>query len=288
MPIDLSIAPFLTHAPSQYFQPAPALAGCVRVIIGRNTMGWNLAENAQLNYLPTLLTCCLTWVVEGALQIKTKGHRRAMARMAFSGPQTMPAITANVGPVQMVGVMLYPDAFHRMTGIYPGDLVNRTVPMQDVLPNDWMDWAHAVLLSPTDAQRHQAINEFLLKRWTVCKDPHQKIGPSFQDWINRLQKTTDDGLSQRQVERLIKRWTGQNLRGLQGVARAEQAFFYAFQGLLRGDLSWREVALQSGFADQSHLCRETKRFTGFSPDDIKNGMLNDEAFWIYRLWACAF
>lgn len=27
-----------------------------------------------------------------------------------------------------MGVMLYPDAFQRMTGIYPGDLVNRTVP----------------------------------------------------------------------------------------------------------------------------------------------------------------
>jgi AraC-like DNA-binding protein len=75
---------------------------------------------------------------------------------------------------------------------------------------------------------------------------------------------------------------------LQGVARAEQAFFYAFQGLLRGDLSWREVALQSGFADQSHLCRETRRFSGFSPDEIKNGMLQDEAFWIYRLWSSAF
>ena len=27
-----------------------------------------------------------------------------------------------------MGFMLYPDAFNRMTGIYPGDLVNRTVP----------------------------------------------------------------------------------------------------------------------------------------------------------------
>ncbi len=288
MTIDLSSAPFLSHAPSRYFQPVPELAGCVRVVVGRNTVGWDLDENARLNYLPALLTCCLTWVVEGALQIKTKGYRRAMSRMAFTGPQTLPAITANVGQVHLMGVMIYPDAFHRMTGIYPGDLVNRTVPMQEILPKDWMDWAHAVMLSPTDEQRYECITEFLVKRWTSCKDPRIKIGPSFQDWINRLEKTVGNGRGQRQAERLVKRLTGQNMRGLQGVARAEQAFFYAFQGLLRGELSWREVALQSGFADQPHLCRETKRFCGFSPDEIKNGMLNDEAFWIYRLWASAF
>ena len=263
----------------------------MRVIVGRNTLGWELEEKARLNYLPTLLTCCLTWVIEGAIQIKTKGHRRSVARMVFSGPQTLPATTVNVGSVHMMGLMLYPDAFHRMTGIYPGDLVNRTVPMQEVLPKDWMEWAHAVMLSKTDALRHECINEFLVKRWTASKDPHHKIGPSFQDWVIRLEKfatSTQSGRSQRQIERLVKRWTGQNLRGLQGVARAEQAFFYAFQGLLRGDLSWREVALQSGFSDQSHLCRETRKFSGFSPDEIKNGMLNEEAFWIYRLWISAF
>lgn len=288
MPLDLANAPFLNLAPSQYFKPAPELAGCVRVIVGRNTLGWELNDDARLNYLPTLLTCCLTWVIQGDLKIKTKGYQRAMARMAFTGPQTLPAITTNVDQVKMMGVMLYPDAFQRMTGIYPGDLVNKTLPMTEVLPKDWIDWAHLVMKSSNDVERHDFINQFLIQQWTACKDPKVKIGPSFQDWINRLEKTAFQGRSERQAERLVKRLTGQSIRSLQGVARAEQAFFYAFQGLLRGDLSWREVALQSGFADQSHLCRETRRFSGFSPDEIKNGMLKDEAFWIYRLWSSAF
>lgn len=289
--MDIGNATYLSLAPSSYFHPAPELAGCVRIIVGRNTLGWNLDEAERHNHLPTLVTCCLTWMIEGGIQIKTKGYRRAVASMVCSGPQTLPSVTVNLGPAHMLGVMIYPDAFHRMTGIHPGELVNKTVPMQDIFSQEWMLWAQAVMLAPNDVERVECIQEFLMQRWMQCKNKPQRIGATFQDWIHFLEKqmaSQSQHISQRQVERWIKRWTGQNLRGLQGVARAEQAFFYAFKGLLRGELNWRDVALQSGYSDQSHLCRETRRFSGFSPDELKNGMLQQESFWIYRLWMNGF
>lgn len=45
------------------------------------------------------------------------------------------------------------------------------------------------------------------------------------------------------------------------------------------------LADASGYADQSHLCREVRRVTGFSPEELYRRIQEDEGFWSYRLWA---
>jgi AraC-like DNA-binding protein len=45
------------------------------------------------------------------------------------------------------------------------------------------------------------------------------------------------------------------------------------------------LAADTDYADQSHLCRETRRMTGFSPDDLRRRIGSEEAFWAYRLWS---
>ena len=45
-----------------------------------------------------------------------------------------------------------------------------------------------------------------------------------------------------------------------------------------------DVAQASGYADQSHLCRETRRITGFTPDDLYRRIAEEESFWSYRVW----
>jgi AraC-like DNA-binding protein len=74
---------------------------------------------------------------------------------------------------------------------------------------------------------------------------------------------------------------------LRAQARAEAALVHAAALLQRNQLDWREVALLAGYTDQPHLCRETRRLTGFSPVQLMRGMLGDEAFWVYRAWAMA-
>ncbi|MEX3980103.1 hypothetical protein AB4Y45_14125 [Paraburkholderia sp. EG287A] len=39
-----------------------------------------------------------------------------------------------------------------------------------------------------------------------------------------------------------------------------------------------------GCADQAHSSRTTRRTTGFSPTDFAQRYVEDEAFWMYRLW----
>jgi AraC-like DNA-binding protein len=52
-----------------------------------------------------------------------------------------------------------------------------------------------------------------------------------------------------------------------------------------GPVNWAELAADTDYADQSHLCRETRRMTGFSPDDLRRRIGSEEAFWAYRLWS---
>jgi len=51
-----------------------------------------------------------------------------------------------------------------------------------------------------------------------------------------------------------------------------------------GEVDWADLALELGYADQPHLCRDTRRYTGFSPEQLRQGLLTQEAFWPYRLW----
>ena len=81
------------------------------------------------------------------------------------------------------------------------------------------------------------------------------------------------------------RGAGLPLRELRGMAKSEQAFFDALTAHVdQGTVPWAEVAAGAGYADQSHLCRVTRRITGFTPQALYDGILREEAFWAYRIW----
>ncbi|MDQ2780131.1 MAG: hypothetical protein M3Y32_11320 [Pseudomonadota bacterium] len=45
------------------------------------------------------------------------------------------------------------------------------------------------------------------------------------------------------------------------------------------------MAADTAYADQSHLCRETRRVTGFASAALRQSIAQDEAFWLYRVCA---
>ena len=67
--------------------------------------------------------------------------------------------------------------------------------------------------------------------------------------------------------------------------RGEAAFFAVIEAIFSQRLDWAQIALEQGFSDQSHFIRETRRITGFSPQAMRQGFDEEEAFWVYRAWA---
>jgi AraC-like DNA-binding protein len=185
-------------------------------------------------------------------------------------------------------LILLPDAVQALTGLSPADWVNRFEPVEAVCGADWQALCQAVLAAADDDARVALIEAFLLPRWQTARPPAAAPGLfRLQDWARGLAlraASSGAGRSLRQAERRIKGWAGLPMRELRGLGRAEQAFF---RTLAQGDepVRWTDVAADTGYADQSHLCRETRRVTGFAPAELRHRIAEDESFWIYRIWA---
>ncbi len=67
-------------------------------------------------------------------------------------------------------------------------------------------------------------------------------------------------MSPRTVERHFTRITGRSPRQVRQIARAREA-----AARLRTGEAIADVAYELGYADQSHLTRDVKRLTGYTP-----------------------
>ena len=298
------VPPSHLHPPAllpsgQLWLPRATLTACVRAVMVRSTVGHQLSDVQRLNHFPATPLCSLSWWFVGHSETvlcdpgdMDKGHyslREPLpGRWVLAGPQTRPQSSWCPGPVHGMMVMLMPDALHLLTGLSPADLTDRFVDARQVLPNDWRVLGDTVQQLPDDASRLAFLEEFLEPRWQACRPGPSPQVQRYADWALYLAQraaVSAPGRSLRQLERRIKRWAGLPLRELRGFGRAEQAFFDAAAAeAARGNVNWAEVAAGAGFADQPHLCRVTRRITGFAPQALHQGILRDEAFWAYRLW----
>lgn len=279
-----------THA--ELLLPPPALSGCVMACVARSTLGVALTPSQRLNRFPASPLCSLTWVLEGEGLLLPPGARslaeaEALAPVSLGGPHAGPSMSLSPGPMRGFMVLLLPDALQALSGLDVSPWRDRVVPAQQVLPRDWQGWLDEVKQAPDDAARLAAVTAFLAPRWAAVRPKGSALLRTYSDWTQALvarAATSGLGRSVRQLERRIKAWSGHSLRELRGLARAEASFLQALAAEREGPLSWAELAQASGYADQSHFCREVRRVTGFAPAEFNARLRDDESLWIYRLW----
>lgn len=284
--------PTSTH--SALMVPSLALSSCVRAYITRSTVGAALRPEQRYNHLPATPLCGMYWLLQGEAHIIRRGEQQVHERvppMAFAGPHTLPTITLNPGPVRLFTLGLVPHALQALTGVAIADYVDRVAPLHEVLDPSWQALGQAVLNAHDDAERVRLIEAFLAPRWSPLRHATVPRVERVRDWSEALAlraATSGAGRSVRQMERRIKQWAGQPLRELRRMGRAEASFLQA-----RADPTadpsrhmpdWVGIAADTGYADQSHLCRESRRITGLSPTELKKAVHEDEGFWMYRLW----
>jgi AraC-like DNA-binding protein len=272
--------------------PPPELAGCLRGAMLRDTRGRELSAEQRENYYPAVPLVRLVWrFADDGEWVGRPGFSapppdfRATPWM-LSGPFTRPTHTRNTGPVHMLMLLFPPDAFQALTGIDVAALVNKAVPAQTVLPPDWTRWAMGLQAANDDEARLACIEAFLRPRWLALK-PQRPPAQRYAQWVQALAvraATSASGRSLRQAERRVKAWAGLPMRELRAVSRAERAFLAVASSDAGPTVNWADVAVEMDYADQSHLCRETRRLSGFSPQELRRRMASEEAFWPYRLW----
>jgi AraC-like DNA-binding protein len=281
-----------THA--ALLAPSLSLASCVRAYITRSTLGADLSPQQRLNHFPASPLCALMWLLQGDSTIIRRGDATIsedLPALSFFGPHTQPFVSANPGPVQAFMVVLVPQAVQALTEVNLSTLVNRIVPLESLFDSAWMDMARAVQQATDDATRVQLIEAFLEPRWRAVHQDAMSRADRQRLWVEGLAlqaATSGMGKSLRQMERRIKDWAGLPLRDLRRLARAEESFLETRNTVLLSQThqapNWADIAADGGFSDQSHLCRETRRVTGLSPNELKRAVQQEESFWAYRIF----
>ena len=280
------------------WQPRASLVACLRGGIVRSTLGAVLTDAQRINYCPASPVCTLSWWFSGSSVLLAPARPDQHGTLddtrlpmpgpwVLAGPQTRPGTSWCPGPVHALMVLFMPDALHHMTGLHPAALTDRYVDAASVLPTDWLTMCHQVQHAPDDMQRLTLLEDFLEPRWQACRPQQPPHAQRYSDWATHLAQRaamSGPGRSLRQLERRVKRWSGLPLRELRGMGRAEQAFFDAMTQHAQGTLHWARLATDNGYSDQAHMCRVSRRITGFSPEALRQGIAQQESFWAYRLW----
>lgn len=270
-------------------RPTPAWEGCIHFAVERDTRGVPLTDDQRFNYFPASPLPLFAWILEGDLHgvgmvaDPQKGQLSApLPRMALIGPSRHPAASWSPGAIHALWVSFYPDALSRMWGIRAEDYVDAIVPLEGLLPCAASD-ALASIGAGGSSPFHRL--ESVLAMMGADRLTVSGGATDLRGWVASLRAprlSTQPGPGLRQSQRRIRARAGQSQRGLGLFARVEEAFVRSMAGEGEG-MTMAALAAEAGYSDQSHLGREIRRVTGWSPQRFGERMRADESFWIYRL-----
>ena len=291
-----------TFTPVQTYQPPLALSTCIRAVLVRNTGSMSLSEAQRGSNFPAHPFCSISCLFAGhtkrvasAVNADEAAPRPRLLGVTVTGPQERLQTVVHETQAHYVMVFFYPDAWWMLTGVSMSSLTNHEIDASMALHPEMLAACERMFAHGGDEAHIHHLFDYLQPLWQKCVSDHSHRGWTFKDWSQVLTPwmeslamraaTTGLGRSLRQSERRIKHWTGTSLRKLQGSARREAVFFAVMDALSDEHFDWTQIAVANGFSDQSHFIRETRRITGFSPEALRHGVLNEEAFWLYRAWA---
>jgi AraC-like DNA-binding protein len=273
-----------------------ALQGAVTAVICRDTHGVELNDAQRLSHFPASPLVCLSWFqgLDAGLVERNAGGPRWQpfgATVVLSGSQSQP--TVSWAPTTgRAGMVCFPaNIAQALFGFDLAAVHDRFVAAHAVLDAAWRPLLDALLDTSDDAATLAVLESHLAERWQAHQGRTSSM-PSLRrfgrHWVERLAWQAHQWRrthSPRQVERRIMAHTGRSLRQWQSLVKTEGVFFAAREQYEAGlPVDWAALAHDEGFADQAHLCRAAKRITGFSPSEFARRFIEDESFWLYRVW----
>lgn len=297
-PPPLTRAPLASRSPDapptdRLHLPPPELTGALVAILSRDARALGLDDAQRLSHFPASPLFSLAWYqheVPFGL-VGEAGWRPFGASVVVSGSQSAPVVSWAPSAARGGMVCFTADVARSLFGLEPAALLDRFVPAHEVLDARWRPLCDALLAAPDDATTLAALRTHLAPAWQALQG-RAGAAPSLRQlgrhWVERLAWQAHEWRrthGPRQVERRIKAHSGRSLREWQSLVRTEGLFFAARERHAAGQpFDWAGLAQEQGFADQAHLVRSARRITGFSPGEFTQRFLQDESFWLYRLW----
>ena len=189
-----------------------------------------------------------------------------------SGAHSSSFVGETAERILLIGVHFKPGGAFPFLGLPADDLVDTHIDL-DVL------WGPAVgrlrerlCEARTSDERIHLLQSALLRRLTDRVEQHYAVSAALEIFVNqtgpRVRETAKYlGLSQRRFIQVFRTEVGVTPKLFSRIQRFQQT-----RTLIQQSVSpnWAELALDLGYFDQSHLIREFREFSGFSPTDYVN------------------
>ena len=278
-------------ASTQWLRLAPAsLQGALVALVARNTSGLALDSAQRLTHFPASPLVTISWFegVDVGL-VERAGWQPFGARVVISGSASHPRVSWAPTTGRGYVACFNADAAQALFGVDLAAIQDRFVPVEKATGNQFAPlWA--ALVESDDASLLAVLEQHLAPRWHAIqgRDAAPTLRELGRHWVERLAWQAHQWRSlhsARHVERRIKAFSGRSMREWQSMVRTEGLFFAARDLHEAGQpFDWAAMAQDEGFSDQAHMSRMVKRITGFSPSEFSQRFVEDESFWMYRLW----
>ena len=241
----------------QEWAPPAALTGQVEAI-------WSLTGHAGDESQRVLPDGCAELILNFADPVvqETRGPLRQPALM-FVGQITGPFDIRPTGRVELIGVRFRPSGAAALTPIPQHELVDRSVPLEDVAKTASRRFAQ-VFDAADPATRARRVTDALLDS---IEPEHTTVGES-ADAIVRAwgmipvgMLAAGAGIGMRQLERRFLDEVGMSPKRLARISRFQRVF----HAMERQPVGWTQVAMDCGYYDSSHLVRDFHEFAGDAP-----------------------
>lgn len=186
-----------------------------------------------------------------------------------AGIQGGPTRTAHSGEQSGVELLLSPLAARRILGVPLSEIAGRVFAASDVLPGAARALPRRLAELESWDARLDAVDDFVASAlqgeppartrelaWAIAQIEQRAGGVRIASLAREL------GWSERRLERTFAEHVGVSPKLFARIARFEALMRGARCGARR---SWAEAALALGYADQSHLARDVKQFSGVPP-----------------------
>jgi AraC-like DNA-binding protein len=186
----------------------------------------------------------------------------------LAGQMLGPLLIRPTGAVDLVGVRFHPWGARRLGDVSAQDLVDR------ILPDDALSGIgglrEALAAASNLEHRLRVLEEQLGRRLRGAADsPPRPVRALTSGFGSVALVARQAGISMRHLERLSRDWVGLPPGQLVRLLRFQRAV----RGLSLGPaLPLARLALETGYADQAHLTREFRRYSGMTPSHFRAGV----------------
>ncbi|MFC5462532.1 AraC family transcriptional regulator [Massilia niabensis] len=298
-PSPLARAPCAVRRPGASHEwlrlPPASLQGALVALVGRDNRDLDLDSAQRLSHFPASPLVTISWFRDADVGLVTQGPdgpcwQPFSARVVVSGTWSHPSVSWAPSAGCGYTACFNADAAQALFGLDLAALQERFVPA-DVAAGAQFRALWDALPDAGDADILPLLESHLAPRWQARQgraSGHASLQQMGRHMVERLAWQAGQWArvhSPRHVERRIKSFSGRSLREWNSLVRTEGLFFAARERHEAGlPFDWATLALDEGFTDQAHMIRSVKRITGFSPTEFAARFLEDESFWMYRLW----